>query len=90
MCIRDRCAGLPIIVSQYSDGAAETVTEDVNGYIVDPYDTAQFTQAIDRIFTDEQTRKRLGTAGYEATEKFRFENVAAGYLEAIEDALSGR
>lgn len=53
------CAGLPIIVSQYSDGAAETVTEDVNGYIVDPYDTAQFTQAIDRTFTDEQTRKDL-------------------------------
>ena len=88
--IEAMCAGLPIIVSQYSDGAAETVTEDVNGYIVDPYDTAQFTRAIDRTFTDEQTRKRLGTAGYEATEKFRFENVAVGYLEAIEDALSRR
>ncbi len=88
--IEAMCAGLPIIVSRYSDGAAETVTEDVNGYIVDPYDTAQFTWAIDRTFTDEQTRKRLGMAGCEATEKFRFENVAAGYLEAIEDALSRR
>ncbi len=88
--IEAMCAGLPIIVSMYSDGAAETVTDGVNGYIIDPNNAKEFAGAIDRVFgTDdgEAVRAQLGGASYEATDKFRFENVAAGYLEAIEDAL---
>lgn len=88
--IEAMCAGLPIIVSKFSDGAAETVTDSVNGYIIDPNDAKEFAGAIDRVFgtdDDEKVRAQLGRASYEATDKFRFENVAVGYLEAIEDAL---
>lgn len=88
--IEAMCAGLPIIVSKFSDGAAETVTDGVNGYIIDPNDAKEFAGAIDRVFgtdDDEAVRAQLGRASYEATDKFRFKNVAVGYLEAIEDAL---
>lgn len=87
--IEAMCAGLPIIVSKYSDGAAETVTDGVNGYIIDPNDAKEFAGAIDRVFgndADKAVRERFGKASYDATDKFRFENVAVGYLEAIEDA----
>lgn len=91
--IEAMCAGLPIIVSKYSDGAAETVTDGVNGYIIDPNDAKEFAGAIDRVFGDDAgkaVRERFGRASYEATDKFKFENVAVGYLEAIEDALGSR
>ncbi len=82
------CAKLPIIVSEYSDAASETVKNDVNGYIVNPYDADAFAAAIDKLSADEKVRESFGRASFEATNRFRFENVAVGYVEAIEDALS--
>ena len=82
------CAKLPIIVSQYSDAASETVENGVNGYIVDPYDADAFAAAIDKLSGDGKIRESFGTAGFKATERFRFANVAVGYVEAIEDALN--
>ncbi len=87
------CAGLAIIASKYSDGAAETVTDGKNGYIVDPYDAKEFARAIDAVFAVDDTaqaRQQLGAASFKATDKFRFENVALGYLDAIEDALGAK
>lgn len=86
--IEAMCAGLPIIVSKYSDGAEETVLEGVNGYIVDPDDREKFAEKIDRLFADEHIREEFGSESYENTDKFRFENVAVGYIEAVEDAFS--
>lgn len=80
------CAGLAIVVSKYSDGAFETVKEGINGYIVDPYDAAGFAGAVDNVFSSRETPLAMGRAGREMTKKFRFENVAKGYIEAIEDA----
>ena len=57
------CAGLAIIASKYSDGAAETVTDGKNGYIVDPYDAKEFARAIDAVFAVDDTaqaRQQLG------------------------------
>ena len=82
------CAKLPIIVSQYSDAASETVENGVNGYIVDPYDADAFAAAIDKLSSDGKIRESFGTAGFKATDRFRFANVAVGYVEAIEDALN--
>lgn len=84
--IEAMCAKLPIIVSKYSDGAAETVTDGVNGYIIDPYNENEFAKAIDKVFAAD-IRTSFGMASYEAADKFKFENVAVGYIDAIEDAL---
>lgn len=81
------CAKLPILVSKYSDAASETVEDGANGYIIDPYDAQAFAGKIDEVMADAGTRERLGMASFSATDKFRFESVAQGYIEAIEDAL---
>lgn len=86
--IEAMCAGLPIIVSKYSDGAFETVSEGENGFIIDPYDSKEFAKVIDYMFFDMDRCRKLGKTSFAMIDKFRFENVSRGYLEAIEDALT--
>lgn len=81
------CAQLPIVVSKYSDGAFETVNDDENGYIIDPYNAKEMAAAIDRVFADKEKQAALGRASFELKDKFYFENVAKGYVEAIESVL---
>lgn len=85
--IEAMCASLPIISSKYSDGAFETVTEGVNGHIIDPYNAGEFAKAIDDMFADKNKCEQFGKASFDMKEKFRFENVSKGYIEAIKDAL---
>ena len=85
--IEAMCAKLPIIVSKFSDGAAETVTQGENGYIIDPYNKQEFAKAIDDVFESEDVLRRMGNASFNGTDKFSFANVSRGYIEAIEDAL---
>lgn len=85
--IEAMCAGLPIVASRFSDGAAETVTQGVNGYIVDPYDKQELSEAIMKVFESEDTQRAMGEASLKGTDKFTFANVSRGYIEAVEDAL---
>lgn len=85
--IEAMCARLPIVVSKYSDGAYETVKEGENGCIVEPGDAAAFASAIHRVLTDGAVCRRMGEESFRGVERFRFENVAKGYLQAIEDVL---
>lgn len=81
------CARLPIISSKYADGARDLVEDGVTGIIVDPYDVNQFAQQLNELVMDEQRLESMGKAGFERIEKFSFENVSKGYVEAIDFVL---
>lgn len=78
------CAGLPIVSSQYADGAYEIVEEGINGYIADPYDEVEFARTIEKVLTSNKIKASALKA---SCEKFTFENVSLGYLAAIESVL---
>lgn len=81
------CAKLPVISSKYADGARDLIEKDVTGLITDPYDTKEFAKAIETMVMDTEKLKRMGMAGFERIEKFSFENVSKGYVEAIDSVL---
>lgn len=81
------CADLPIVCSKYADGAYDLIEENVNGLIVDPYDAEEFAAAIEKVLSDEPLRKRMQEQSGEILEKFRFANIAKGYMEAIEECV---
>ena len=81
--IEAMCAKLPIIASKYSDGAFETVENGRNGYIVDPYDAKKLAEVIDAVFSDKEKMTSMGDESFKLIDKFYFENVAKGYIEAI-------
>lgn len=73
-------AGIPIVASQYADGAYDIVTEGKTGWMADPFDPAAFGSAIDKTLTAEGWDAECQR---QTAEKFAFSAVAEGYKEAV-------
>lgn len=84
------CAQLPIVCSQYADGAYDLIEEGRNGLIIDPYDEGTFAQAMEKILRDKNLREEMRSHSQDVIDKFRFSNTAKGYLEAIEQSMRDR
>jgi glycosyltransferase involved in cell wall biosynthesis len=80
-------AGLPILSSTYADGAYEILEEGVNGYMADPFDAEAFGKKIDEIVGNGDLAKTTISFNRDMLKKFTFEEVAKGYVEAVESAL---
>ncbi len=81
------CAGLPVICSKYADGAYDLIEEGKNGFIIDPFDEQELSDCIEKILTDHDFRETMQKKSVEIIRKFSFENVAKGYMQAIEESL---
>lgn len=81
------CAGLPIVCSKYADGAYDLIEENVNGLIVDPYDAEKFASSIDAVLSDKELQNKMQAESGKVLDKFRFENIAKGYMAAIEECV---
>ena len=81
------CAHLPVISSKYADGARDLVEKDVTGIIVDPYDEKAFARAMEELLLDTKRLEKMGMAGFERINRFSFENVSKGYIEAIRSVI---
>ena len=81
------CSGLPIVCSKYADGAYDLLENEKNGFVIDPYDTKKFRECIQRILKDKEIQKNMRKESEKIIEKFRFENVSKGYMEAIAECI---
>lgn len=80
------CAGVPVLASQYADGAMDILTEGKNGFTVDPFDASAFGKMLDKML-----KTSFDTEGYRAPlgEKFSFREAAQGYMQAVRIAEGG-
>ena len=81
------CSGLPIVCSKYADGAYDMIEDGKNGFIIDPYDTTAFAEKIDLLLKDYELAQKMREETEKVIDKFRFKNIAKGYLAAIETSL---
>ena len=72
----------PIIVTRAIVSAHELVTEDVNGYIVDPRVPAELADHLKSLACNPETRLRLGRAGFARSMKYS----PARVVDALEEA----
>ena len=81
------CSGLPIVCSKYADGAYDMIKEGQNGFIIDPYDAKSFAEKIDQLLGNPELCQKMRKLSEEVIDKFRFANIAKGYLAAIEESM---
>lgn len=68
--------GLPVIVSSHA-GVSEIITDGVDGLILnDPRDPDELAKLIQRLYTDEEFRKRLGEAAAQTARQYTWERNA--------------
>ena len=80
--------GLPVVVSPMGAGAAARDGQD--GFVIDPYDSAGWIAALQRLAADVALRLRLGTAARLHAQEFVWKNVGKLRLEALCLALDRR
>lgn len=80
------CSGIPIISSKYAEGVFDLVVEGENGFIVDPFDANEISNAILKLMDNNVLANTMGEASKRLSEKFKFEKVAQGFIEAIQEA----
>lgn len=78
------CAGLPLIVSKFADGAFDLLENHKGGYIVDPYDSEVLSEKIDKLLSDKILCTDMGNFNKEKVKCFSIENVGHVFLECIE------
>ena len=81
------CSELPIVCSKYADGAYDLIRDGENGFIVDPYNIDEFANRIESVLNDKTLCNMMKNKSKEIVEKFRFKNIAKGYIAAIEDSM---
>ena len=80
------CAEVPIISSKYADGAHDVIDEGKNGMLIDPYDSKEFGSTINKVL-----KKEISLNGKKdiIVDKFTFDEVSKGYINAINYVLKG-
>ena len=89
--VEGAASGRPVIASCFSGGTVDVIFDGVNGFVVDPSDISAYSEAIRALAEDPQMRERMGAASREiAKSSLMPEHAAAGYVRAIERAISVR
>ena len=69
-------AGLPVVVSSKAGSAHDLVRHGLNGYVVDPMNVGEIVDAIDRLVSDTDLRRRMGAAAIVSVADFTSEKSA--------------
>ena len=80
-------ASMPVISSCYADGAYDLVKEGENGYIVNPYESVEFANTIEKLIENDELVEKMGKASYEIINNFSFDRTSEAIGEAINRAL---
>lgn len=81
------CSGLPVIASNYADGAYDLIKNGETGFIFDLNSLEDLTSKIEYILNNPKKAIEMGKLGFDRSELFRFENVSKDFVKAIDDAL---
>ena len=77
------------LVATALGGPASFVTDDVDGVLVDPVNTAALGRAVETLLRDPERRARLAAAGRESARRYSWPAVAAAYTGLYEGVDTG-
>ncbi|TSC96052.1 MAG: group 1 glycosyl transferase [Parcubacteria group bacterium Athens1014_10] len=80
----------PVIATCFG-GSKEVVLDGITGYVINPYNTDDFSEKILKILKDEKLAKEMGQKGYQRVkEKFTIEQSASKYLENFKILINNK
>jgi glycosyltransferase involved in cell wall biosynthesis len=80
--------GLPVVTSPM--GAAGVIQNDVNGYIIEPYDADAWVDTLRRLANSGELRERLGAAAQESARRFTWSQVGERRRKLLLELLRNR
>jgi glycosyltransferase involved in cell wall biosynthesis len=83
-------SGLPIVASPHGGATLDLIEDGRTGLVRDPLDHAGLAAALVRLADDPDLRRRLGDAARDEARDRTPDATAAGYVEAVSEALQRR
>lgn len=77
------CCGLPVVASKYADSSYDLIEEGRTGFIVDPYNSKEFSEKILKLLSDEELAGKMSRAGKTKSYEFGFEKTSVGFMNAV-------
>jgi len=80
-------AGKPVVGTNVG-GVSEVVTDELNGYLIEPDNVFMLVEALQRLIDDEELRRSMGAAGHEIyLNRFTSERMAIDSVDLYRTAL---
>lgn len=80
-------AGVPVVAAR-ATGAVDLVEPGVTGFLAEPEDVAGYANAIGWIVADPALRQRMGEAGHEAAQAYRWDTANDAVITAYREVLA--
>jgi len=78
----------PVLATCYG-GSYEAVVDGETGYLIRPYETAEFAKKLVQLLLDDSLRHRMGEAGYDRVRtQFTIEQQVTGMLMVYQQAIA--
>lgn len=82
--------GVPSIATRCQTGPEEIITDGVNGLLVPPADEKALAEAIKRVLSDPELRRKLADGGRKRAEDFSVKKIIKEYETLIEEVCAER
>lgn len=76
-----QASGLPIVSMACKCGPKDVVHDGVDGFLVPEGDVASMAERLQRLMTDEDLRRRMGTEALRASDRFDEERIMTQWTE---------
>lgn len=76
---------LPIVAFDIETGPSEIIDDNVNGYLIEKYDTEKMAEKINKLIENDDLRKQFSENTKENMEKFSKEDIVKKWIKIIEE-----
>jgi len=83
-------AGLPLVCTAVKHGPLEIIDDEVNGLLVKSRSPQRFAEALGRLMSDAELRRKLAEAGRETARRYEPDQVVGRHVELFERLLAAR
>jgi glycosyltransferase involved in cell wall biosynthesis len=85
--IEAKAFGLPIVSTNWGMNAKDMIQNNVDGFIVDDFDTAKIAERINDLIENEPLRRQIGKASLESSKKYALNAVMDKWDRLLKDSM---
>jgi glycosyltransferase involved in cell wall biosynthesis len=85
--LEGKASGLPMVAFDVITGPREIIRDDIDGFLVDPYDVDAYANRLEQLMDEPQLRNAMSLRARDDIHRFEKESIYAQWRELIENVV---